>query len=62
MEREGYGIYSFCMMPGFVVAEMTDYLVATPERFHFQKHVPAMKGSAAEFPPEACAEATMKLV
>lgn len=62
LERAGYEIFAFCMMPGFVVSEMTEYLTATPERLEWQKHVPAMRGTAAEFPPEACAEATMKLL
>jgi NAD(P)-dependent dehydrogenase (short-subunit alcohol dehydrogenase family) len=62
LEREGYGVFAFCMMPGFVVSEMTDYLVSTPERLKWQQHVPAMKGSAAEFAPQACARATMKLL
>jgi NAD(P)-dependent dehydrogenase (short-subunit alcohol dehydrogenase family) len=62
LEREGHPVLAFCMMPGFVRSEMTDYLVGTPERKKWQSHVETLYGSPAEFPPDACAKATMKLL
>jgi NAD(P)-dependent dehydrogenase (short-subunit alcohol dehydrogenase family) len=62
LEREGHHVLVFCMMPGFVRSEMTDYLVATPERLKWQRHVIGMRGSPAEFPADACAKATMELL
>jgi NAD(P)-dependent dehydrogenase (short-subunit alcohol dehydrogenase family) len=62
LEAEGSGVLAFCMMPGFVRTEMTEYLIGTPEREKWQRHVRKLMGSAAELPPEACAKATMKLL
>jgi NAD(P)-dependent dehydrogenase (short-subunit alcohol dehydrogenase family) len=62
LEREGHQVLAFCMMPGFVQSEMTDYLTETPERKRWQAHVEGLRGSPADFPPDACAKATMKLL
>jgi NAD(P)-dependent dehydrogenase (short-subunit alcohol dehydrogenase family) len=62
LEGEGSKVLAFCMMPGFVRTEMTEYLIGTPEREKWQKHVRKLMGSDAELPPEACAKATMKLL
>jgi NAD(P)-dependent dehydrogenase (short-subunit alcohol dehydrogenase family) len=62
LEQEGSSVLAFCMMPGFVHTEMTEYLIATPEREKWQGHVRKLMGSDTELPPEACANATMKLL
>ncbi len=62
LEREGHRVLAFCMMPGFVRSEMTDYLTETPERKRWQAHVEGLRGSPSDFPPDACAKATMKLL
>ena len=62
LEREGHHVLAFCMMPGFVRSEMTDYLTETPERRLWQAHVEGLRGSPSDFPPDACAKATMKLL
>jgi NAD(P)-dependent dehydrogenase (short-subunit alcohol dehydrogenase family) len=62
LEREGHPVLAFCMMPGFVQSEMTDYLTETPERKRWQAHVEGLRGSPSDFPPDACAKATMKLL
>jgi len=41
---------------------MTEYLVETPEREKWQKHVRPLMGSDVELPPDDCAKATMKLL
>jgi NAD(P)-dependent dehydrogenase (short-subunit alcohol dehydrogenase family) len=62
LEREGHRVLAFCMMPGFVQTEMTDYLTETAERKRWQAHVEGLRGSPSDFPPDACAKATMKLL
>jgi NAD(P)-dependent dehydrogenase (short-subunit alcohol dehydrogenase family) len=62
LEREGSKVLAFCMMPGFVRTEMTEYLIGAPEREEWQGHVRTLMGSDVELPPEACAKAAMKLL
>lgn len=62
LARESHPVLVFCMMPGFVRSEMTDYLTETPERKKWQAHVEPLRGSPSDFPPQACAKATMKLL
>ena len=62
LEREGHPILVFCMMPGLVRTEMTDYLVDTSEKMKWQRHVVELRGTPAEFPADACAKATMELL
>jgi len=62
IEKEGYAILAFCMMPGLVRTEMTEYLVDTPEKMKWQKHVVELRETPSEFPADACAKATMKLL
>ncbi|ODS38020.1 MAG: hypothetical protein A7315_03380 [Candidatus Altiarchaeales archaeon WOR_SM1_79] len=58
----GSSVLVFCMMPGFVRSNMTEYLIGTPGREKWQPHVRTLIGSEAELPPDACAKATMKLL
>jgi NAD(P)-dependent dehydrogenase (short-subunit alcohol dehydrogenase family) len=62
LEREGHPILVFCMMPGLVRTEMTEYLVDSPEKMKWQGHVIEMRGTSAEFPADACAKATIELL
>jgi hypothetical protein len=60
--REGRAIFTFCMVPGLVRTEMTEYLVDTPEKLKWQRHVVELRGTSAEFPADACAKATAELL
>lgn len=62
LEMEGSSVLVFCMMPGFVHTQMTEYLIASPEREKWQRHVRKLMGSEVELPPEACAKATINLL
>ncbi|MGQ9571434.1 MAG: SDR family NAD(P)-dependent oxidoreductase [Thermodesulfovibrionales bacterium] len=62
LEMEGSSVLVFCMMPGFVHTQMTEYLIASPEREKWQRHVRKLVGSEVELPPEACAKATINLL
>jgi NAD(P)-dependent dehydrogenase (short-subunit alcohol dehydrogenase family) len=62
LEMEGSSVLVFCMMPGFVHTQMTEYLIASPEREKWQGHVRKLMGSDVELPPEACAKATIDLL
>ena len=48
IEKEGYAILAFCMMPGLVRTEMTEYLVDTPEKMKWQKHVVELRGTPSD--------------
>ncbi len=52
----------FCINPGFVRTPMTENLMDTPEKRVWQPHVPELMGSAHEVPPDACAQATLRLL
>jgi hypothetical protein len=41
---------------------MTEYLISTPEKEKWQPHVRELMGSGAEVPPDAYAQAAMKLL
>jgi NAD(P)-dependent dehydrogenase (short-subunit alcohol dehydrogenase family) len=62
LEEAGSSVLVFCMMPGFVRSRMTEYLVETPEKEKWQKHVRPLMGTDVELPPDYCAKATMKLL
>jgi NAD(P)-dependent dehydrogenase (short-subunit alcohol dehydrogenase family) len=62
LEREGHPILVFCMMPGLVRTELTDYLVDSPEKLKWQGHVIEMRGTSAEFPADTCAKAAIELL
>lgn len=62
LEMVKSSVLVFCLMPGFVHTDMTEYLIETPEREKWQPHVRELMGSNAELPPDACAKATIKLL
>jgi NAD(P)-dependent dehydrogenase (short-subunit alcohol dehydrogenase family) len=62
LEKVGSSVWVFCMNPGFVHTEMTEALIATPEKRAWQGHVVELMGSRDEMPPDACAKATMQLL
>lgn len=62
LEEVGSSLLVFCMMPGFVRSRMVEYLVETPEKEKWQKHVRPLMGSDVELPPDDCAKATIKLL
>ena len=62
LKREGHSIFVFCINPGFVHTDMTEYLISSPELAKWQPHVVDLVGSDREMPPQACAKATMQLL
>ncbi len=62
LEAVESSVLVFSIMPGFVHTNMTEYLISTPEKEKWQPHVREMMGSDAEVPPDACAQAAMKLL
>lgn len=62
LEREGSNVLVFAMGPGFVKTEMTMLQIDNPMG---RKWIPGSKDAmdaGQTYPPEACAEATMKLI
>jgi NAD(P)-dependent dehydrogenase (short-subunit alcohol dehydrogenase family) len=62
LERENLDILVFCMNPGFVLTDMTRYLVSHPDLLKWQPHVPALVGSPKQLPVDACARAAVRLL
>lgn len=62
LKHEGSSVLAFIMGPGFVLTEMTEIQIATPEG---QKWLPSSKQAVEQGgcrPPEDCARATMQLI
>lgn len=62
LKHEGSSVLAFVMGPGFVLTEMTEAQIGTPEG---QKWLPSSKEAVEHgqtLPPEDCARATMQLI